>query len=422
MHPTSRSTVGQRRAAARLLPLAAVFAAGIATGELLDHRDAGANDSLTGNPAFATLEATWNVIHEEWPLPDEIDPEDLIYGAAAGMVDALGDDGHSRFMDPEEAQSFDDASKGEYTGIGVEMDFRKERPTVVAPFDGSPAARAGIRSGDILMTIDGTDTGRIEQDQVADLLLGEKGTQVTVEVLTPGADATRVLTLTRDRIVIEPISWRMLPGNIAQIRLAEFSGGATRDLRAALGAAKDAGATGIVLDLRDNPGGLLNEAVGVASQFLPEGTVIFQQQNRDGSVNPVKTVGRNGEWQSGDLAVLINGGSASAAEIVGGAIASADRGTTFGEQTYGTGTVLVPFDQADGSSVLIGTALWLDPDGNRLWKEGVAPEKVVEMPLDAWPSRPVDDPDVTAAELAASEDVQLTAAVESLGSGTTGGS
>ncbi len=397
-----------------MLPLAAIFVAGVAAGEVLDGRDADADSSLTGNPTFATLEETWNLIHSEWALPDEIDEDALIYGAAAGMVDALGDEGHSRFMSPEETQSFDESSRGEYTGIGVEIDFRGERPTVVAPFDGSPADRAGIHSGDTLISINGTETDRIDQTEVADLLLGEKGTPVTVEVFTPGESATRELTIIRDRIVIAPVSWRMLPDNIAQVRLSQFSAGAARDLHGALVAAKTAGATGIVFDLRDNTGGLLNEAVGVASEFLPEGSVIFQQQNRDGSVNPVKTVGRSGAWQQGGLVVLINGGSASAAEIVGGAIASNERAETIGERTYGTGTVLVPFNQEDGSSVLLGTALWLDPDGNRLWKEGVEPDRVVKMPLDAWPSRPSDDADMTREDLAASEDLQLRAAVESL--------
>ncbi|MFM9108590.1 MAG: S41 family peptidase [Chloroflexota bacterium] len=369
---------------------------------------------MTSNPAFATFEETWNLIHAEWPLPAEIDGQALLYGAAAGMVDALGDDGHSRFLDPEEASNFEQAARGEYTGIGVEVDFRRERPTIVAPFDGSPADRAGIRSGDVLVTVDGTDTGRIDREEVTDLLLGEKGTQVTVEVLTPGAPASRELTITRDRIVVEPVSWRMLPGGIAQVRLSQFSGGASRDLDAALAAARAAGASGVILDLRDNSGGLLGEAVGIASEFLPEGTVLFQQQNRDGSVNPVKTIGRDGAWQTGPLAVLINGGSASAAEIVGGAIAAAGRGDTFGEQTYGTGTVLVPFTQPDGSAVLLGTALWLDPDGNRLWKEGVTPVHEVELPLDVAPSRPSEDASVTPAEFAALDDLQLRSAVDSL--------
>ncbi|MGI9253170.1 MAG: S41 family peptidase, partial [Thermomicrobiales bacterium] len=144
------------RTGTRLLAAVGLFLAGIGAGQVLEGREAGANSSLTGSPAFATLEETWNLIHEQWPLPDEIDEQALIYGAAAGMVDALGDQGHSRFMNPEETRAFNDASEGEYTGIGVEIDFRGDRPRIVTPFDGSPADRAGIHSGDMLWSIEGT--------------------------------------------------------------------------------------------------------------------------------------------------------------------------------------------------------------------------------------------------------------------------
>jgi carboxyl-terminal processing protease len=405
---------GSARSPIRMLPFAGVFLVGLLAGGMIDGDGAGARSPLTAAPEFATLEATWNLIQEEWPLPDEIDDAALIYGAAAGMVEALGDDGHSRFLDPEQASAFADMSRGEYTGIGVEIDFRRDRPTVIAPFDGSPAWRAGIRSGDTIMSIDGTETNRIGREQVADMLLGEAGTQVTVEVLSPGAPQPRELLITRGRIRIEPVSWRMLPGQIAQLRLSEFSDGASSKLEAALDEIEQAGAAGLVLDLRDNPGGLLHEAVAVSEQFLSDGSVIFQRQYRDGRIEEVRTVGWNGRWTDRPLVVLINGGSSSAAEIVGGAISRNGRAETIGETTYGTGTVLMPFAQGDGSTVLLGTALWLSADGERFWKEGVDPDREVELPFDVWPSRPNDDPDVTESELAALDDLQLQAAVEAL--------
>lgn len=388
-----------------------VFGAGVATGR----GDSGAiaQSSLVDSPAFATLQDTWDLIQAEWALPEEIDEQALLYGAAAGMVDALGDDGHSRFMDPEESKRFAESSSGSYTGIGVEIDFRGPLPEVVAPIDNSPAADAGVRSGDRILSIDGEETSRMELTDVSDRLLGEPGTNVTVQFLGRNGDVREVM-LTRRSIRLVPVSWRMLPDNVAHVRISEFSVQTTRELKAALTAARDAGATALVLDLRNNPGGLVSEAIGVASQFMDEGLTIFQQQDRDGAAMPIKTVGRGGLWLDKPMTVLVNGGSASAAEIIGAALSQNDRAVTIGETTFGTGTVLVPYQQPDGSTVLLGTALWLSADGDRFWKEGVDPDVEVELPFDADASRPADDLNLTRAEFDALEDVQLRTAWDTL--------
>lgn len=409
----SQSTIGGARRTVGMAGAAAlIFCAGVATGR----GDSGAvvaQSSLTDVPAFETLQDTWDLIHSEWALPEEIDEEALLYGAAAGMVDALGDEGHSRFMDPEESKRFAESTSGSYSGIGIEIDFRGPLPEVVAPIDDSPAAEAGIRSGDKILTVDGEETNRMEITDVSDLLLGDPGTDVTVGFLGKDGEA-REVTLTRRTIRLDPVSWRMLPDGIAHVRISQFSVETTRELKAALAGAREAGATALVLDLRDNPGGLVSEAIGVASQFMDEGVTIFQQQDRDGDARPMKTVGRDGLWLDRPMAVLINGGSASAAEIVGAALEQNDRAETIGDTTFGTGTVLVPYEQPDGSTVLLGTALWLSADGDRFWKEGVDPAIEVELPLDATASRPADDLDLTAAEFDALDDAQLRAAWEML--------
>lgn len=408
---TQSTTGGSGRMLGMAAAAALIFGAGVATGR----GDAGvtAQSSLTDVPAFKTLQDTWDLINSEWALPDEIDEQALLYGAAAGMVDALGDEGHSRFMDPAESKRFAESTSGSYSGIGVEIDFRGSLPEVVAPIDNSPAAEAGVRSGDKILAIDGEETSRMEITDVSDRLLGEPGTDVTVRFL--GQDgAAREVTLTRRTIRLDPVSWRMLPDGIAQVRISEFSVKTTRELKAALAGAQDAGATALVLDLRNNPGGLVSEAIGVASQFMDEGVTIFQQQDRDGTAKPIKTVGRDGLWLDKPMAVLIDGGSASAAEIIGAALEQNDRAETIGETTFGTGTVLVPYGQPDGSTVLLGSALWLSADGDRFWKEGVDPSIEVELPLDATASRPADDLDLTEAEFDALDDIQLRSAWELL--------
>ncbi|MDP9366058.1 MAG: S41 family peptidase, partial [Chloroflexota bacterium] len=365
---------------------------------------------------FEVLQATWDLIHGEYADPASIDDAALIYGAAEGMVDALGDEGHSRFLDPEAAEDFEEATRGEFTGVGIEIDFARNLPVVIAPIDGSPADEAGVRPGDTILAIDGQSTERLDQEDLADLIRGDAGTEVTLTLLHEGEDLPYDATMTRRTITLEPVSWRMLPDGVVHLRLAEFSAGAAEDLEAALRAARDRGATGVVLDLRNNPGGLVAEAVGVASQFMPEGTPIFRQQDRGQEAKPVNTVGTDGLWQEGPLAVLVNGGSASAAEIVGAALRDNGRAPLYGETTYGTGTVLIPFEQPDGSVVLLGTALWLTADGDQIWKQGVEPDpgRVVPLPSSAGLSRPGDDPEVTAAELAASPDRQLRAAFAGL--------
>lgn len=394
--------------------LLSVFGAGVGVDRFVWEGGgvAGAASSFTDRAEFAVLEATWDLIHEEYADPESVDDAALIYGAAEGMIDALGDDGHSRFLDPEDATEFEQATRGEFTGIGIEIDLPGTRPVVIAPIDGSPADEVGVRSGDVILAVDGQATDRLERDEIGDLIRGDAGTDVTLTLLHAEGGEPFDLTMTRRTITLRPVSWRMLPEGVLHLRLAEFSVGAARELEEALVAGRKAGATSVILDLRNNPGGLVAEAVGVASQFMPEGTPIFRQQERDGAANPINTVGTGGLWQQGPLAVLVNGGSASAAEIVGSALRDSDRAPLIGETTYGTGTVLLPFEQEDGSIVLLGTALWLTAGGEQIWRRGVEPDLglVVPLPPAVQPSRPSEDLDVSAAELAASPDEQLRAA------------
>lgn len=386
----------------------ATFGAGIGAERygLSGSNDAGANSSLTDLPAFQTLQQTWDLIHSDYVDVDAIDDEALIYGAATGMVDALGDDGHSTFLSPDQAKAWRQNSRGELIGIGVQVDFSDGRPMVLAPVEGSPADDAGIRSEDVILTVNGESTEGMTQATLFQKLRGEEGTTVELTLQRPSEEREFTVTLERQKITVEPVSWTMLPGNVAFIRIVQFIVGTTDGVEAAVTEAKAQGATSIVLDLRDNPGGLVFEAVGVASQFLPEGKAIYQYQEREGGPRPINSVGI-GVATDVPMVVLIDDGSASAAEIVASALQENGRAETIGETTYGTGTVLTPMELEDGSMVVLGTALWLTAGGEQMWHLGVAPTIPVDLPDGVEQLRPNTIGDVTAAQIEQSADVQL---------------
>lgn len=375
--------------------------------------EANASGAMTTLPEFQTLQETWDMIHSDYVDESAIIDSTLLYGAAKGMVDALGDTGHSTFLTPEEADAYEASFRGELIGIGVELDFSGDNPVVITPIDGSPADVAGIRTNDVIVAIGQTSTTGASRAAISSLIQGDVGTSVQLTVERPSTGATLTFDLTRAKIEINPVTWSMLPDNVAQIRIAEFSDGTARDLDFALSAAKDAGATAIVLDLRDNPGGLVDEAIESASEFLPEGQTIYRSRTRD-ATEVAEKARPGGHALTVPMAVLVNGGTASAAEIVASALQENDRATTIGERTFGTGTVLIPRRLEDGSLLVLGTALWLTPNGEQLWHKGFTPAKVIDLPANAEPDRPSDDATVDATELSASDDTQLKQAVQSV--------
>jgi carboxyl-terminal processing protease len=378
----------------------------------------GASTQLTNNDKFVILEQTYDAIRNNYVLEEEISDEELIYGAASGMVDALGDEGHSTFLDPEEARAFEQSSRGELIGIGIQIDTEGDLPVVVAPIPNSPAYEAGIKPGDTILEVDGTDLEGLDPNDAGDMIRGEEGTDVTLVLQHAGETETYEVTITRAKIRVEPVSWAMLPNGVMWLQVSEFSSGATEGVQQAVREAEDLGATSIVLDLRNNPGGLVFEAIGIASQFLPDGTPVYQEQDADGRTKTVKTVGSNGVWQEGPLVVLINENSASSSEIVSSSISDAGRAELIGEKTFGTGTVLLPFELEDGSMALLGIELWLTASGEQIYKKGVEPDQEVLLEDDVFPALPIeyvsDDTEraISDEQWAAFEDIQLITAHE----------
>jgi carboxyl-terminal processing protease len=369
-----------------------------------------AESTLTANPEFATLENTWELIHDQWPDPATLDDSELIYGAAQGMVDAIGDTGHSAFLDPEKTAEFEQSSEGQFVGIGVEVDTRCGDLVVTSTMPDSPARAAGLKSGDIIAAVNDVPTQGLNTTELRDLILGKEGDQLTLTIDRPDQQAPLKVDVVRKAINVDEVTWRWLPDKTVQMRVTQFDLGVNQQVRDALHSIKEQGAQRLILDLRGNPGGLVSEVIGVASQFMDEGATVYEEQGRDEVAKPLKTVGHQGEWLNLALVVLVDNESASGAEVLAAALRDNGRAQLVGETTFGTGTVLSTFPQQDGSSVVLGTAFWLTPDGERVWKEGVKPDEVIALGRDAYPSRPEDDPQLTLSELQKSSDAQLKAA------------
>lgn len=365
-------------------------------------------------PDFDLMREAWTVIRRNYVDRSALDPQDLTYGAISGMVMALGDTGHTTFLSPEMVAEQRNLTQGEFEGIGAYLEMKDGQPTVVAPIDGSPAKAAGVMPGDIIVSVDGEEVLGLTIHEVVERVTGPAGSEVTITFMDPESGELRTLTITRARIEIENVSWQMLPGtDIAQVRISAFSEGVSEDLDRALSAAQEAGAESIILDLRSNPGGLLSEAIGVASRFLTEGNVMLMR-DAEGETIPLEIERGKAIAPDIPMVVLINRGSASAAEIVSGALKDAGRAVLVGETTFGTGTVLNQFRLSDGSALLLATQEWLTPAGETFWHVGIDPNVEVALPEGVVPLIPATGQNLTAEELQQTEDAQLLKAIELL--------
>jgi carboxyl-terminal processing protease len=362
---------------------------------------------------FDTFWQAWNVVHSHFVDRDALDATRLTYGAIRGMVEALGDEGHTTFLTPEEVARHRTGISGKFSGIGAQIGVEDGLPVIVAPFDGSPAEEAGIKAGDIIIEVDDVDVTSWPLGDIVENIRGEAGTEVELTVVRPDEGASYEITIVRGEIDSPNATWAVLPGtDVALIRLSQFSADATDELTAAVREADAAGATSLIVDVRNNPGGLLREAINVTSQFLADGNVL-QQEDADGN-RQVFQVREGGVATEIPVVVLINRGSASSSEIFAGALQDQERAIVVGETTFGTGTVLQPFRLDDGSTLMLGTSQWLTADGRLIRKQGIKPDVEVELPIGIRLLIPSVVESLTVEELLASEDAQLLKALELL--------
>ena len=318
-----------------------------------------------------------DVVRNNYVDQEDIDPKKETYGAIKGMLGTLGDNGHTRFLTPAERKQNDQSLSGTYVGIGVQLEEEKGDIVVAAPIQDSPADRAGISTDDVLVGVDGKSVRGDDVSEVVEKVKGPVGSEVELTVLRDGKK--RTYDLRREEIDSPVVSWTVIPdSDVAVVLLSSFSDDSAQEMEDAFREARAAGAKRFVLDLRNNPGGQLDQAVQMAGYFLKPGSVVYIREEASGKREDVKVEG-DPESTNAPLAVLVNGGSASSAEILAGALRDNGRATVIGETTYGTGTVLSEFVLRDGSSILLGVAEWLTPDGDFIRETGIEPD--IKVPL-----------------------------------------
>lgn len=359
--------------------LSFMFLAGTATGFMA--RPALAADHP---PQFDVFWEVWDLVDEYFVDQDNIDPMRMTYGAINGMLATLGDDNHTIFFSPEEAKQQESQLEGSFEGIGAFVEGHETGFRIVAPIHGSPAEEAGILAGDIVLKVDGEDIGGIPEWEIISRIRGPAGTSVVLTVLHPNETEPTDITVVRGKIDVESVTWARIPEtNYIYLQISQFASDTGDELQKSLEAidakvAAGEAIDGVVLDLRNNPGGYLQEALRVNTQFLDAGKVILHERDAEGEIRTYRSVG-NGLARTYPMIVLINQGTASAGEITAGALKENGRAKLIGQPTLGTGTVLQPFNLSDGSVLRLGVTNWLTPEKNLIKGEGVQPDSIVEQ-------------------------------------------
>ena len=346
---------------------------------------------------YANTDLFLEVLHAvQASYVDPVEVKPLIAGGLHGMVKDL--DPYSQYLDEHEYQQMNSALAGVVDGVGLTADIKDGYPVVLAPLEGSPAWDAGVLPGDIITKVDDHSTFQLSVPEIAVRLRGEVGTKVKLTLFSKGAHEEHDVTLTRRRVTVRPVPYAFVtPQRIGYLRLADFTANAGHDLRAALDSLRAGGAKSLVLDLRGDPGGLVDQAVEVAGQFLPAGALIVTTKGRLTSAAHRYVVPKGRAETEQPMAVLIDGGSASASEIVTGALQDLDRAVVVGESSFGKGVVqeIYPLRQHAGA-LKITTAYYYTPSGRSIQRQALkpAPENgdesgdATETPKDSMAAKP----------------------------------
>ena len=306
----------------------------------------------------------------------EIDDNNLLQSAIKGMTDSLNDP-YTVFMNSDEFKSFMEQSEGHFVGIGAQLGIKDNKITVIAPIEGSPAEKAGLKAGDVILKVDDKEITDPNLDTTISLIRGDQGEPVTLNVLRGDSEYLDI-TIVRDEIKINSVSGEIVDGNIGYIQISSFDEDVSKSFQEKIIELKSQGMKGMILDLRGNPGGLLGESIKVASQFIPEGKVITYTIDKYENKKELKSFG--GESEGIPLVILIDGGSASASEVVTGALRDYKVGTIIGTNSFGKGVVqeLIGFEDGDGG-LKVTTSKYYTPNGENIHKIGIKPDIEVKI-------------------------------------------
>lgn len=332
------------------------------------------------NVDFSTFWTAWSLLQSKYVDPNKLNTQDLIYGAIDGMVKAVGDP-YTVFFKPKESQEFNQQISGSFSGIGIEIGLRDNVLTVIAPIKNTPAARAGLLAGDKILKINDKLTEGMKVDEAVSLIRGPKGTTVRLTYTREKMENPTEITIKRDVIKVPAVDWKILNDNTAYISITMFNGNLDSEFKKVADEVLASKANRIILDLRNDPGGLLDSAINIAGYFLDPNKVVTIEKFGDGTENQFQTA-PNGKLKNYPLVVLINKGSASASEILAGALKD-NRGVILvGETSFGKGSVQEMTELPQKASLKITVAKWLTPSGKSIDENGLKPDVEVKMTED----------------------------------------
>jgi len=345
-------------------------------GKILGKYNQPQKGQLSQDINFNLFWDVWDALKKDYVDKDKLNEKEMFYGAIKGMVAATGDP-YTVFMDPKIAQDFANDLAGTFEGIGAEIGIRKDILTIISPLADSPAEKAGLKAGDKILAINGTSTMGITVDEAVNKIRGQKGTKVKLTIMREGVKEPKEIEITRDTIMIKSVKTEIRPDKIMVIKISNFNDD-TNDLfnKAVEMAVKDNPA-GIIIDLRNDPGGYLETAIDVASKWIDSGIVV-SEQFADGKKNDFYARGR-AALKNFKTVVLINQGSASASEIVSGALKDYGKATLVGKKSFGKGSVQTLEQMKDGSELKVTIAKWLTPKGYNINEQGIQPDFEVEL-------------------------------------------
>ena len=326
---------------------------------------------------MSTFWQTWEYLEEYYIGAHDLNRQEMIYGAISGMVESLGDP-HTAFFNPNDSSIFREDLSGEIEGVGMEIGLRDNVITVIAPLENTPAQKAGLLPGDQIITIDGVATQEMGIEEAVRLIRGPKDSEVILGISRKDIFEEKIFDLTRAIIQIPSVTWEIMDDNIAYLQIHHFHEGLTRSFQATAAEILKSPAKGIVLDLRNNPGGYLDVAIDIAGWFLPKDNLVAIEEFSSGRQEEFKAQG-NSKMLHYPMVILMNQGSASGSEILAGSLRDNREIRIVGENSFGKGSVQQVFNLDDNSLVKITIAKWLTPSGHSIEEAGLEPDITIEM-------------------------------------------